>query len=239
MVENCQRLCELFQSDDSYAKRRQLDLVDKIFSMGQKGQNELLSLLLDRYDYKNNQIDCVDGLIFELLSGSDDINIRNILENRIGGTIIPLKSVMGIDYKPLQHLLVTKQFQEADQLTQLTLCTLAQASNDHTRSWLYFTDIANMPAVDLFTVDRLWQVHSRGLFGLSIQRQIWLSTNSNWEKFWHKIGWKVNNANCRYPQDFIWNITAPAGHLPLFNQLRGVQVLAALFEHPAWTDVMS
>lgn len=236
LVENCQRLRELFQSDDGYAKRQQLDLVDKIFSIGQRGQSELLFLLLDRYDHKVNQIDYVDGLIFELLLNSDYLEIRNVLSSRIGDTLVPLSSVVGIDYMPLQHLLITKQFQEADRLTQCILCTLAQACNKHTRSWLYFTDIANIPGADLRTVDRLWRVHSRGLFGLSIQRQLWLSANSNWEKFWYKIGWKVDNMNRRYPQDFIWDVTAPAGHLPLFNQLRGVQVLNALFEHPVWTD---
>jgi hypothetical protein len=61
-----------------------------------------------------------------------------------------------------------------------------------------------------------------------------LYNNKNWDKFWHAIGWKINKRNIRYPQEFIWNNNAPKGHLPLFNQIRGVQVLASLFVHPAW-----
>jgi hypothetical protein len=30
-------------------------------------------------------------------------------------------------------------------------------------------------------------------------------------------------------------LTAPVGHLPLSNQLRGVRVMEALLCHPAWT----
>ncbi|PLZ94121.1 hypothetical protein CI594_16205, partial [Fischerella thermalis CCMEE 5196] len=38
----------------------------------------------------------------------------------------------------------------------------------------------------------------------------------------------------RYPQEFTWDLSAPKGHLPLSNQLRGVRVIASIFAHPAW-----
>ncbi|MGB0562323.1 MAG: GUN4 domain-containing protein, partial [Spirulinaceae cyanobacterium] len=32
-----------------------------------------------------------------------------------------------------------------------------------------------------------------------------------------------------------WDLTAPKGHLPLSNQLRGVRTFEAILNHPAWT----
>ena len=91
-----------------------------------------------------------------------------------------------------------------------------------------------MPSEDLIVIDSLWQAYSRHKFGFSKQRQIWLSTNCDWEKFWDQIGWKNNGIARRYPNEFLWDVNAPSGHLPLFNQLRGVQVLSALFNHIVW-----
>jgi GUN4-like len=63
-----------------------------------------------------------------------------------------------------------------------------------------------------------------------------LGLSKNWENFWSKIGWKNGNTWTRYPNEFIWDLSAPKGHLPLSNQLRGVRVIASLFSHPAWTN---
>nr|YP_010873094.1 hypothetical protein ycf53 [Nemalion vermiculare]WGV34366.1 hypothetical protein ycf53 [Nemalion vermiculare] len=223
-------------SGNSSLKSQQFALIHEIYSTGYNGQKQLLSVLLSRQDDPFVQISDVDGLIFELLRESKYNSILNDLNKFLASGIVALNSAVGIDYSPLQQLLVTKQFQSADKLTQVLLCNLSQVNGRHDRKWLYFTDISLMPTTDLLTIDKLWQVHSQGLFGLSVQRDIWLSTNSDWETFWSKIGWKVNNVNCRYPNEFVWNVTAPPGHLPLFNQLRGVQVLAALFTHPAWDE---
>jgi GUN4-like len=67
-----------------------------------------------------------------------------------------------------------------------------------------------------------------------VQRELWLSVGKNWEKLWTQIDWKNGNNWTRYPQGFTWDLSAPKGHLPLSNQLRGVRVMAALLSHPAW-----
>nr|SCW22901.1 Hypothetical protein ycf53 [Nemalion sp. H.1444] len=233
---NARHLLMLPSDGNSSVKLRQVALIHKMYGLGYDCQRQLLSILLSRQEDRSIQISDVDGLIFELLLESNYYSITNDLNQLLSSGIVTLESAIGIDYSGLQQLLVSKQFQKADKLTQSLLCNLAQRNGRHARKWLYFTDVSSMPVVDLLTIDKLWQVHSKGLFGLSIQRDIWLSTNSDWEKFWSKIGWKVNDVNCRYPHEFVWNVTAPPGHLPLFNQLRGVQVLAALFTHPAWHE---
>lgn len=229
-------LQELLVSESYTSSQVALKLVDDIYHHEIYGPKKLFSILEYRFLDEHTEINFIDGIIFELLLNSKDLPFANQLKTAYPSGIVPLRSDVNIDYSFLQKLLLDKQFQQADQVTQAKLCELSQAVDKHSRSWLYFTDISSLPSTDLQTIDKLWQVHSKGLFGVSVQRRIWLANNTNWDKFWNKVGWKIDNVACRYPQEFIWNIDAPAGHLPLFNQLRGVQVLVALFDHPVWLD---
>ncbi|MEB3338059.1 MAG: GUN4 domain-containing protein [Leptolyngbyaceae bacterium] len=143
-----------------------------------------------------------------------------------------------IDYTPLQQLLMEQNFQAADQLTLQKLCELAGTAAVQ-RKWLYFTEIADFPITDLQTINQLWLAYSDHKFGFSVQREIWLGVGKNGDKFWPKIGWKTENNWTRYPQEFTWDLTAPKGHLPLSNQLRGVRVISSLLSHPAWVTPSS
>nr|YP_009315058.1 Hypothetical protein ycf53 [Titanophycus setchellii]SCW23513.1 Hypothetical protein ycf53 [Titanophycus setchellii] len=232
--DDCKELLDLLNKSDLNLSEQKINLINKIYHKDKGLHHQLLSILLYRYYDSNTVLGTIDSFVFELLGNSDSPIINDEISKHFPQGIVNLRSEYGIDYLPLQKLLVTKSFQEADTLTHLLLCQLSQIIGNHTRQWLYFTDINRFPCADLHTIDQLWQIHSGGLFGLSVQKRIWLSSGSDWEIFWSKIGWKVDNVNCRYPQGFVWNINAPEGHLPLFNQLRGVQVLAALFEHPAF-----
>ena len=104
------------------------------------------------------------------------------------------------------------------------------------RGWLYFSEVSRIPVEDLRTIDHLWRVASGDRFGYSVQRQLWLGVNRNWERLWPLIGWKQGYHWTRYPDEFIWDLSAPKGHLPLSNQLRGVRVLEELLTHKAWED---
>ncbi len=147
---------------------------------------------------------------------------------------LPLRSPSGIDYTPLKDSLSQQDFQAADLITIEKLCELAGESAAE-RKWLYFTDVENFAIADLQLIDALWRHYSEDKFGFSVQREIWISVGRNWEKFWPKIAWKSGNNWTRYPQEFVWDLSAPKGHLPLTNQLRGVRVMSSLMNHPAWT----
>ena len=149
---------------------------------------------------------------------------------------LPLRSSVGVDYTTLQQLLARQDFQAADKLTTEKLCELAGADAVQ-RKWIYFTEVERLPQLDLHTIDTLWMLHSEGKFGFSIQREMWLGMSKNWDKLWVKIGWKNGNNWTRYPGSFTWNLTAPRGHLPLSNQLRGVRVISSLLSHPAWEEM--
>jgi hypothetical protein len=175
----------------------------------------------------------LQGKAYQRLYESPLPMASDFLQSTFPDGIVPLKSAAGVEYQDLQKLLIDRQWQAADKLTNLKLCELAGPIALQ-RQWLYFTDMKTLPILDLQTIDRLWWTYSEGQFGFTVQRDIWLSVSKNWDKLWPKIGWKDGINWTRYPGSFTWDLTAPRGHLPLSNQLRGVRSMAALLAHPAW-----
>lgn len=232
IISSMQQLKEIIDLKDSYSKQEQMKLIKEI-SKKPSGLKNLLNLLISRKSKNNKDISDIDGTIFKFLYNLKGITLEKELYSYFKEGIVSLESDKNINYVPLYKSLISNNFKTANELTQIYLKQLAGLDKDNKRTWLYFTDILNLPIKDLRTIDSLWRVYSENRFGFSIQRQIWVYNNKNWEKFWHKIGWKINQKNMRYPYEFIWDENAPTGHLPLSNQLRGIQVLTALFMHPA------
>ena len=232
---NLLKLNDLANLKDTLSLEEQSKLIKKI-SLYPSGSLKLLELLIKRKNKTTKELSYIDGTIFKYLYNSQTIQLQEQLNIYFKEGIVKLESANNINYKPLYECLISNNFKQANQLTQNYLNKLAGLQQNHQRQWLYFTDVLSLPAQDLQTIDKLWKFYSAGQFGFSIQRQIWLHNNKNWEQFWHQIGWKINKKNIRYPHEFTWDSTAPTGHLPLSNQLRGVQVLATLFMHPAWQN---
>jgi hypothetical protein len=147
--------------------------------------------------------------------------------------VVVWQSAAGIDYQPLQDLLIAGDLEAADRETTIKLCELA-GEGAIARKWIYFTEVESFPVAELQTIDFLWRTYSAAKFGFSIQRELWVGVGKNWDRLWPKIGWKEGISFTRYPGGFTWNLDAPRGHLPLSNQLRGVRVMAALMDHPAF-----
>jgi GUN4-like/ARM-like repeat domain, GUN4-N terminal len=201
-------------------------------AFGSAGLSVLQSFLIqDRGTGENPG--AIAGRCYELLLQSDSPEAQTFLAEHFPDGVVPLISEAGIDYKPLQRLLAEQSFLESDRLTLQKMCELSGASAMK-RKWLYFSEIESLPITDLQTINQLWLVHSEGKFGFSVQRQLWLSVGKNWETLWPKIQWKSGKTWTRYPEGFIWDLSAPRGHLPLSNQLRGVQTINALLSHSAW-----
>lgn len=209
----------------------QQQIIPQLADLGNEGLDVLMEFLLKR---RENPATWVDGKVYQVLYNSDAPQAKEFLFSSFPEGIVPLKSECGINYNPLQQLLAVQDFQAADRMTIQKMCELAGPTAVQ-RKWLYFTEVENFPTVDLQTINNLWLVHSEGKFGFSVQREIWLSLGKNWDNFWPKISWKKGNNWTRYPNEFIWDLSAPKGHLPLSNQLRGVRVISSLFSHPAWS----
>lgn len=212
------------------SERVQQQLLPQITGLGEAGDDILMEFLLKR---SGNPPKWIDGKVYQLLRTANSEPVKAFLQTHFPQGVVPLLSEVGIDYQSLQELLVNQDFEAADRLTMQTMCELAGEAASQ-RKWLYFTEIDSFPVADLQTINNLWVVYSEGKFGFSVQRELWLGLGKNWDQLWVKIGWKDGNNWTRYPNGFTWDLTAPKGHLPLSNQLRGVRVIAALFAHPAW-----
>jgi hypothetical protein len=228
-MDDISQLESLFESE---SEKKQLQLIPRLASMGESGLVVLMAFLRSR---QSVSADLVMGKVYQVIYQADSSKTQEFLTIHFPNGVIPLKSERSIDYRPLQQLLVQQDFKAADSLTRHKLCELAGEAAIK-RKWLYFTEVEQFPSTDLHTLNSLWWIHSEGRFGFSVQRQLWLSLGKDFSKLWSKIGWKIGNNWTQYPNEFTWDLSAPPGHLPLLNQLRGVRVAASLFSHPVWSQ---
>ena len=93
-----------------------------------------------------------------------------------GARAAPLarRAQCGADYTLLRDLLAAGEWQKADDETRLKMCELA-GEEAFTREWVYFTEVKDIPAADLVTIDSLWKAYSNGRCGLSVQRGLYLA----------------------------------------------------------------
>jgi hypothetical protein len=232
MVAGSDTLVDLRAQLRGDALKKQLTAVHELLALGQAGIEVLTATLLERGD---RPAEILDGKVVQVLYATGQEELQRQLADRWPQGRVATPSALDIDYGPLQALLVQQNFEEADRLTLAKLCELAGPIAVK-RKWVYFTEVEQFPAIDLQTIDRLWQVYSEGKFGFSVQRRLWLSLGQNWDKLWPRLAWKDDNVWTRYPGGFMWDLSAPDGHLPLSNQLRGVRMMAALLTHPAWDE---
>lgn len=140
-------------------------------------------------------------------------------------------SKVGIEYNNLQLNLLEQNYEEADRLTSCYLRKLAGKVAEK-RGYVFYSEVRNMPDIDLVSIDRLWNIYSQGKFGFSNQARLLKSVGKRYELLWPKIGWKINGIWTRYPSSFSWSLEAPDGHMPLVNQLRGVRLMDSILRHP-------
>jgi hypothetical protein len=228
-------MADFFARLQSESEKNQIQLVQELADKGDAGLEVLMKWLLERRlsaaDFSPTP---VDGKVHQLLVAANTPATHAFLETHLANGLVSWRSQQGVDFTKLANLLAQQDYQAADRLTLETLCQLVGESSVR-RRWIYFTEVENLDAADLRMINTLWLIYSEGRFGFSVQRDLWLNTGKNWERLWEIIGWRQGINWTRYPEGFTWNLTAPRGHLPLSNQLRGVRFIAALFAHPAWT----
>nr|YP_009399426.1 hypothetical protein [Dictyomenia sonderi]ARW69032.1 hypothetical protein [Dictyomenia sonderi] len=208
-------------------------IIDEIL-INQKNKEIIINEITKRSNLNNNTTQLIDGLVYQKIIEANDHQTTEQLIKQLPNGVINSKKFKNTNYQILQKLLIHKKFKEADKLTQKCLCEIVELKTKKKKNWLYFTDIQFVPKEDLFILDLLWKIYSKGKFGFSIQKKIWIKNNKKWDKLWEKIYWLKQGNMKRYPQEFMWTIDAPEGHLPLFNQLRGTQTLYFLFNNIEW-----
>jgi hypothetical protein len=193
----------------------------------------LLALIPDRLDQLDATGDdwAAGHLIQLLVAAADPVGQQRLLERHPDGWLA-VPSAAGLDYAPLQRLLMGQAFEEADRLTSEHLRQLAGAAAVR-RGYVYYSEVGAMAPTDLESLDRLWVCYSQGRFGFSVQARLLQACQGQWERLWPRLGWKAQGTWTRYPGAFDWSLEAPEGHMPLINQLRGVRLMDALLQHPA------
>ena len=233
-VTSTARADQLLERFLSGSPRQRRSLVESI----EQRRDDLLPLIpdqLDRLDATGD--DWAAGLLVQLLLAAGPASEGEAGEGeaflaRYPDGWLAVSSAAGLDYAPLQRHLMLQQFEDADRLTSTMLRQLA-GSGAEQRGYVFFSEVAAIPAVDLESLDRLWICYSRGRFGFSVQGRLLQGCNGQWERLWARLGWKHEGRWTRYPGSFTWSLAAPVGHMPLVNQLRGVRLMDALLQHPA------
>jgi len=130
---------------------------------------------------------------------------------------VKLISAKGVDYRQLDRLLATGEWEEAD---EETLNKMLEAAGRTEESWLRIEDMHRFPCEDLRTIDQLWVKYTNGRFGFSVQQRIYQSLGGSkeydreiWEAFGERVGWRVNN-EWLYYNELKFNTKAPVAHLP-------------------------
>ena len=130
-----------------------------------------------------------------------------------------LTSDRGIDYRRLRDLLKIGRWKEANQETVELMLKVVDREEPID---LLNGGINEFPDTDLYTIDQLWHKYSKGRFGFSIQKKIYLECGGEpddsldeeaWVRFGQRVKWCGKN-------DWITNdklafyASAPEGHLP-------------------------
>ena len=101
----------------------------------------IISSIVKKHQQLNYTPSSVEGFIYQKIIETKDNKIIKELRNHLPEGLIQLDKSMQINYQPLQELLIEKNFQEADELTQKFLCRLVEEKTNNKKKWLYFTDI--------------------------------------------------------------------------------------------------
>ena len=107
-----------------------------------------------------------------------------------------LSSEQGIDYTRLQDLLKAGKWRETD---QETAGQMLEAMVKKYWWQVKRNDLANFPCADLITIDQLWVKYSKGKWGFSVQKEIYVGCgakldgeqpeNDIWREFCRRVGW--------------------------------------------------
>lgn len=228
-------LDELALSLSDQRLKKQLQAIHSLAERGVEGEAILAEFVRDRMNPENIAAPtAAHGCAYQRLYRASSEPAKAIIEEFPDGLVCP-QSDRDIDYGDLQMLLVQQDYQQADKLTNQKLCAIA-GEGALERKWVYFTEVSQFPLIDLQAIDILWGLYSEDKFGWSKQRDLWMRLGQDWERLWLQLQWKSAEGTwTRYPNEFVWDLAAaPAAHLPLSNQLRGVRAMDSLLRHPAW-----
>ncbi|MFM6492685.1 MAG: GUN4 domain-containing protein [Microcystis panniformis] len=129
------------------------------------------------------------------------------------------QSVKNSLYQQLETYLKNSQWYEADMETDRLILQIVGKEADQ---WLSVEDIQNFPCEDFRIIDRIWVDYSKGKFGFSVQKKVWIACGGvpgkhDWdvyEKFADQVGWRRNGDWLSYEELTFLLEGSNTAHLP-------------------------
>ncbi|MDJ0582412.1 GUN4 domain-containing protein [Crocosphaera sp.] len=190
-------------------KNNELEQLEQNYKHQKEQLEQSLNTQINRLQQQLNEKELI---IYQLQQQIDNLSTHSIK--------IELKSEKEVDYTKLCGLLAAGKWKEADQETDNVML---QATNRVSERWLRESDIDNFPCDDLHTINQLWVHYSKGKFGFSVQKKIYMDelggTRYYNEKIWHefcdRVGWRKGGDYVSYSDlTFELRDTTLVGHLP-------------------------
>ena len=223
MVSRLQsQLDEMTRKIDGFTQSQsQLQSQNKAIASQLQSQNKAIaSSQLQSQSQLESQIEAIASQSQSQLESQNEAiasQLKSITE--AVADITPIVSSSGFDYSELDRLLKSGEWKAADEETTKMMWRVA----GKTGGYLYNDDIKNFPGEDLRIIDGLWVKHSRGRFGFSVQKQIYINCgglpdgsypgDTIWERYCGEVGWRVNGSYISW-SDCTFSAAAPLGHLP-------------------------
>lgn len=179
------------------------DLKKLIIPLLLEGESWLQVAELQRFDVKGNKlppdsfIKSVRSIVsaVSLPSDSDPESVKKTKNSQYENDF---KVFLDIRYKNLERFLANGKWKDAD---EETLEIMLQIANKRVIHYLRKEDIENFPCEDLLAIDQLWIKYSKGLFGFSMQSNIFGELGGfsafrfderdrAWMNFGTKVGWR-------------------------------------------------
>lgn len=131
-----------------------------------------------------------------------------------------LSSEKGIDYTPLRDLLKAQKWKEADRETyKVMIWAVGKESTEFSSE-----ELLNFPCAELKTIDQLWVKYSKGCFGFSVQKKIYVECGAQldgnypgeeiWQKFGYRVGWGKDDKWFAYAT-LNPSFSSPQGNFPV------------------------
>jgi len=132
------------------------------------------------------------------------------------------ETIKALRYKKLEAYLEAKEWQKADYETYRLMITSVGKDEGN---YFNLKELREFPCDVLLAIDRLWLNYSDGLYGFSVQKDIYvkcggkldfsLPSDKTWNEFYDRTAWKSEGKWVGYPdQVFKNNFMSVKGHLP-------------------------
>jgi hypothetical protein len=149
-------------------------------------------------------------------------------QNRVPASVVD--ELYRLRYQLLNRYLQNGQWKEADQETYRLMI---RSVGKEVGQFFTLEELKTFPCRDLQIIDQLWVTHSKGRFGFSVQKQLWVEVGGKldfgedvkaardaYQKMSDRNGWRVNNQFISY-DEVTYDTSAPDAHLPFCGGVCG------------------